>query len=109
MPIPRRVGPCIRDRNHRFLIDWRHNKGGRVVRLAFVGRRRNVMRFGSVIPTWRWALRVGVILAAAYAVLVGITAYDDQRTRREWADACAEADQLDPNWRWDDLLAALPA
>lgn len=67
------------------------------------------MNFGTVIPTRRWALRVGVILVAAYGTLVGITAYDDQRTRREWADACAEADRLDPGWRWDELLAALPA
>jgi hypothetical protein len=28
--------------------------------------------------------------------------------RKAWTDACAEADRLDPGWRWDDLLAARP-
>jgi hypothetical protein len=27
---------------------------------------------------------------------------------RDWRAACADADRLDPGWRWDDLLAARP-
>jgi hypothetical protein len=30
------------------------------------------------------------------------------QAERDWRAACAEADRLDPGWRWDDLLAARP-
>jgi hypothetical protein len=36
-------------------------------------------------------------------------AYDDWQGRRDWVAACAEADRLDPGWRWEELLAGMPA
>ncbi len=34
--------------------------------------------------------------------------FEMHRTDKAWADACAEADRLDPGWRWQDLLATRP-
>ena len=45
-------------------------------------------------------------LACLVAVLI---AYDHWQQQRAWREACAEADRLDPGWRWPDLAAAWPA
>jgi hypothetical protein len=52
-------------------------------------------------------------IAGLFVVLLGLVAayvaYDQWQVRRAWRAACAEADRLDPGWRWDDLVAKLPA
>ncbi len=34
---------------------------------------------------------------------------DDARYKDVWSEACAEADRVDPGWRWDELLARRPS
>jgi hypothetical protein len=59
-------------------------------------------------PVRRWLCRG----ALAAAVIVGLTTayvvYDRWQQRRAWQAACAEADRLDPGWRWEDLAAKQP-
>jgi hypothetical protein len=59
-------------------------------------------------PGRRWWRR----LAAGGVVLIGLIAVghwvESWREERDWRDACAEADRLDPGWRWGDLMAASP-
>jgi hypothetical protein len=64
---------------------------------------------GSIArPRRRWLRR----FAVAGVALVGLLAFglwlDHHMEERAWREACAEADRLDPGWRWDDLLAARP-
>jgi hypothetical protein len=64
---------------------------------------------GSIArPRRRWRSR----FALASVALVGLLAFgfwlDHYLEERAWRAACAEADRLDPGWRWDDLLAARP-
>ena len=47
--------------------------------------------------------RAALALVAAVALWRGYAALDDWHERREWAAACAEADRLDPGWRWSDF------
>src|SRR5262249_40908322 len=51
-----------------------------------------------------------VIWAAAAVVgfMVAISVYDRRQQQRAWCEACAEADWLDPGWRWDGV-AGRPA
>jgi hypothetical protein len=60
-------------------------------------------------PWRRRLLRTGLILAVLAGVFAAWSVYDHRRMHREWREACAEADRLDPGWRWDDWLAAHPA
>src|SRR5688500_15168797 len=60
-------------------------------------------------PRRRLFRRVGLALMALVGIYAAIFAYDDWTARREWLAACAEADRLDPGWRWHDLLARRPA
>jgi hypothetical protein len=54
----------------------------------------------------RWAiLAVGAVLAC----LIGLYAYVEYANEREIQDAIAEADRLDPGWRFEDLEAARAA
>src|SRR5262245_54842626 len=60
----------------------------------------------------RRARRFGLLLmavAGVAGVFVAYLALDDFCGWREWAAACAEADRLDPGWRWEDLVARMPA
>lgn len=34
--------------------------------------------------------------------------FERRRAERIWKEACAEADRLDPGWKWDDLLSRRP-
>src|SRR5438132_1572295 len=54
---------------------------------------------------WKWliALAVGVV-----ALLAGGLWLDRWLEDGDWRAACAEADCLEPGWRWDDLMAARP-
>jgi hypothetical protein len=47
----------------------------------------------------------GVLLVFA-GVVAAFLAYDRWQQQRAWQEAVAEADRLDPGWRWDDLRAA---
>ncbi len=51
---------------------------------------------------WQAAVLIGGVLALA---AVWLSAWLEDR---DWRAACAEADRLDPDWRWEDLLAARP-
>ncbi len=66
------------------------------------------MAIRGLIPSRRRVFRCGLIVVAACGASVAVVMYDDYRTRQAWAAACAAADLLDPGWRWDDLVAALP-
>ena len=60
-------------------------------------------------PHRRWLPRlflVGVVLAAA---ALGVWFYFDYAWERQLRDACAEADRLDPGWRFGDLDRSRPA
>src|SRR5262245_53486359 len=62
-------------------------------------------------PRRRLAHHFGLLLmafAGVAGVFVAYFALDDYCGWREWAEACAEADRLDPGWRWEDLFARMP-
>jgi hypothetical protein len=67
------------------------------------------MTIRNLIPRRRWLLRLGVLVALGIGFCVGMSAYFDWRARQEWAEACVEADRLDPGWRWDVLTATQPS
>jgi hypothetical protein len=52
-----------------------------------------------------WFVAVAVVIIGGLAAAVAVPAY---LANKAWADACAEADRLDPSWRWKDLLAVRP-
>jgi hypothetical protein len=54
---------------------------------------------------WRW---LAAIVVVGIGLIGGGLWVDDYSARKAWTDACAEADRLDPGWRWDDLMAARP-
>jgi hypothetical protein len=54
---------------------------------------------------WRW---LAAFVVGCVALIGGSLAVEDFMIRKAWTDACAEADRLDPGWRWDELLAARP-
>src|SRR5436190_10901886 len=54
---------------------------------------------------WRW---LALIPLAAALLLGGLLVFDRYQAERAWEDACAEADRLDPGWKWEDLLAQRP-
>jgi hypothetical protein len=56
----------------------------------------------------RWWPCLAAAVAGVVGLLAGGIALDRYLARKAWADACAEADRLDPGWRWDDLTAARP-
>jgi hypothetical protein len=62
----------------------------------------------AAAPWRRRLLRTGLILAVLAGVFAAWSIYDQRRMQREWREACAEADRLDPGWRWDDWLASHP-
>jgi hypothetical protein len=49
------------------------------------------------------------VCVALAALLCGGQWLDRWLAERDWLAACAEADRLDPGWRWEQLRAALPA
>ncbi|WP_435008405.1 hypothetical protein P12x_005619 [Tundrisphaera lichenicola] len=53
----------------------------------------------------RWAIRLGLTLLAILAISAGIGTYLAWKVDRRLEAVVAEADQDDPSWRWDDLLA----
>ena len=53
-------------------------------------------------------IAVVVLVALTIGGFVGFQAYLDHAARQEWNDAVAEADRLDPGWRWNDLIEKLP-
>jgi hypothetical protein len=54
---------------------------------------------------WRWLIVAFVGLIVLTAGGFWMLQYFDNKA---WTDACAEADRLDPGWRWDNLMAARP-
>ncbi|MFO0810824.1 MAG: hypothetical protein U0746_19515 [Gemmataceae bacterium] len=54
---------------------------------------------------FRWLAWTLLSIAAVYAMIFATLEW---RARQAWAEACAEADQLDPGWRWEDMTAKLP-
>ncbi len=67
------------------------------------------MSIRNLIPPRRWLAYLGIFVTLGIGLCVALAAYVDWRDRQEWAEACAEADRLDPGWRWGDLAAARPA
>src|SRR4051812_8014170 len=59
-------------------------------------------------PRRRWLRRIVLASAVIIGVYALLFVYQDWRGRREWEAACAEADRLDPGWRWEDLAPKLP-
>ena len=60
-------------------------------------------------PRRRWFRRIAAAVVAV-AVAIGLwLAVEQYLAGRDWADACAEADRLDPGWRWAELEAARPS
>src|SRR5688572_23077065 len=59
-----------------------------------------------VCRRWPHWLAAGVV--ALFGLLTMVFWLDQYLEERDWREACAEADWLDPGWRWDDLLAARP-
>ncbi len=59
-------------------------------------------------PRSRWPRRALALLglAAVLAVVVGVYLYFDYARERDLRETIAEADRLDPGWRFDDLEAA---
>jgi hypothetical protein len=55
-----------------------------------------------------WRRRVALVVALCVGIVVACRLGVRWQERRRWDDACAEADRLDPGWRWDDLVASLP-
>jgi hypothetical protein len=55
----------------------------------------------------RWLVAILGFLAFAALGFFAIKSYLDWRLRADWADAEAEADRLDPGWRFKDMLAKL--
>lgn len=54
---------------------------------------------------WWWLLVLPPLVLLAVLVLTCVYIYVDYTTRAAWADAEAEADQLDPRWRLADIEA----
>jgi hypothetical protein len=59
-------------------------------------------------PSRRRWLRLALGLFLVIVPFVAYYEFDKLRAERAWQEACAEADRLDPGWRWDDLMAARP-
>jgi hypothetical protein len=53
----------------------------------------------------RWCRRLAVAVTAFVGLVAVFFVYDNWRQQRAWQEACAEADQLDPGWRWSELTA----
>src|SRR5207245_629795 len=54
---------------------------------------------------WKWLALIPLVPVLAFAALFAFDWYQGQRA---WREACAEADRLDPGWKWEDLLARRP-
>src|SRR5262245_44069568 len=54
---------------------------------------------------YRWLVRFAVGALVFVGLLVALAAYESWVSQREWQDACAEMDRLDPGWRGDDIAA----
>jgi hypothetical protein len=59
-------------------------------------------------PRRRWWLWLVAVIVGIVLLIAGGFWMDNYLAEKAWADACAEADRLDPGWRWDDLMAARP-
>jgi hypothetical protein len=57
----------------------------------------------------RLIVRGLLVVVAVIGLYLAYLAYEEWRARREWVEACAEADRLDPGWRWEELIAKMPA
>jgi hypothetical protein len=66
------------------------------------------MKLRELLPKRRWITGLGLLVAFGISSYVGLMGFLDWRARREWAEACAEADRLDPGWRWEELVAGTP-
>src|SRR5439155_17326806 len=56
----------------------------------------------------RWVRITALALTALIGLCVATSTYGRWQERQAWNEVCAEADRLDPAWRWDKLLAARP-
>src|SRR5262249_41322987 len=57
----------------------------------------------------RWLVRVVILVLLFVCGYVGFCFWQNARDRRDWQEACAEADALDPGWRYEPLAASLPS
>src|SRR5947207_11465325 len=59
---------------------------------------------------WRtWLVRLALVPVFLAAGLLAYVRVYQFRAAVAWAEALAEADRLDPGWRWEDLEAQRPA
>jgi hypothetical protein len=56
----------------------------------------------------RWLLRIALGVGAIVGLWAAKVAYDGRQLQQQWQEACAEADRLDPGWRWDEWAATWP-
>src|SRR5438067_10858547 len=56
----------------------------------------------------RVIVRGALVIVGVVGLFIAYLAYDEWRARREWVAECAEADRLDPGWRWEDLVGKIP-
>jgi hypothetical protein len=54
---------------------------------------------------FKWTLAAAAVIVAVFWTIIWFESYG---TQKAWDDACAEADRLDPGWRWEDMMAARP-
>jgi hypothetical protein len=66
------------------------------------------MSIRKLIPSRLALVVLGVVILIGAAFFTCLSAYLNWEDRQEWAEACAEADRLDPGWRWEDLGHAVP-
>jgi hypothetical protein len=59
-------------------------------------------------PRRRWVRRLVLAFTTVAGLYVSLFACANWRARNAWQAACAEADRLDPGWRWEVLAARLP-
>jgi hypothetical protein len=66
----------------------------------------SVVTTAGPAATWRRrACLLGLALLALVVLVIALTLFQRWKERRDWREACAEADRLDPGWRWEDLEA----
>jgi hypothetical protein len=59
----------------------------------------------AMSPRQRQLCFIGLGLVAVAALALGMAKFQSWKEERDWQEACAEADRLDPGWRYEDLVA----
>src|SRR5437764_9996403 len=60
-------------------------------------------------PRRRWPRRLALVLLIVLGTPLLVIGFGRWQEGRAWRVACAEADTLDPGWRWDELVASRPS